>query len=311
MPFSVAALKIVSYFPPPEMSVELHQQHVHTLRSCIASRDYLAALDETKRHNQLTASLHAEALSQIRRGHSIEAHRLNIARDLALQKIKRDGADRVNALGADLDRRFVDLINVHDDKLHIYRKLVSEREEKRPVVLSPYVATLRQSEVQLAALHHFDEAHMAQRKLLEMESAERQRIHRLRERRIERAVEVKRHQFEDEQRTQFTKMKNVLRIAKDKSKEELKRTTMLFDHAARDMSHAQGREMQLNAHSTTVVELEAGQRGPCERGTTFLRRMQGNRFSIPSLCDLYGGSVGVAGGSGGENSAARSHTGSS
>lgn len=292
------------------MSVELHQQHVHALRNCIASRDYMSALAETKRHTQLTATIHAESLSEIQHGQNIEAHRLHIAKGIALQKVKKEGAECVKRLGAELDRRFVDLINAQDDKLHIYRQLVSEREHKRPIVLSPHVANLRQSEKQLAALHHFDDAQMALRKLTELESIERVRIAQHRDHRVERTVEVKRHQFEDEQRTQFTKMKNLLRIAKDRSAEDLKRTTMLFEHAARDMAHAHGRVMQRNVHSTKVAPPEPGQGGPSERGTTFLRRMNGNRFTIPSLCDLYGGSVGAADGASAENSAARTYAGS-
>ena len=271
----------------------------------------MSALEETKRHNALTATMHADSLSHIRRGHSVEARRLLMAREIAVRKAQNDAASTLQSLGSELDRRFVDLANVHDDKLHIYRQIVSQREHKRPIVLSPQVKNLRQSETQLAALHRFEEAHMAQRKLLEQEALELQRIEKLRERRIEHAVEVKRHQYVDEQRTQFTKMKNQLRIARDKTNDELLRTTMLFDHVARDMSHAQGREMQLNEHSTTEVMLAPGQRGRCERGTTFLRRMQGNRFAIPSLCDLYGSKVGTADGSDGNASAARSHEGSS
>jgi hypothetical protein len=78
---------------------------------------------------------------------------------------------------------------------------------------------------------------------------------------------------------------------------------MLFDHMARDMAHAHDREMQLNARSTRAHVRET-RGGPCERGTTFLRRMRGDRFSFPSLCDIYGSRVGTADGA--SHSAARS-----
>lgn len=272
---------------------QFHQTFVHKLRSTIQSREYLKSRELCNSYAETNRNLKMLQLEELERQHSLERLRLHQAKEIAMMRAKSAGAEKVRDAEVEMGQRQRNLQSAHDDKLHVFTMLTREKEERKPVVYSTLTNSLRQSEKHLARLHMFEEAALAKQKLEQREAAEAARLLRNRERKIRDLEELKKSQYIDEERTLYTRMKGGLQVQKNLNAVEVQRVAATYDHLAEDMSRAHYRQ-QMECTKTTTLDLEtalknsSGQLSRCTRGSTMLRKIKGNRFTIPSLCDLYG-----------------------
>jgi hypothetical protein len=270
-----------------------HNSFVHELRSSIHSRDYERAKALCSEHNDHHRELKRQQLAELAQTHNIERSRLRSAKRIALERARSAGqlvfAQREREMG---ERQFA-LQSAHDDRLHVFSNLLQAREHKRPIVYSTVTNALRQSEMHLGKLRMFDEAAVARDKLNRREALEHEAVIKERERKIRDCIEIKRDQFLDEERTLYTRMKGELQVQKARNAADEHRAENTFHHLQRDMARAHYRQ-QMQCVKSTATDLSTALSGGTEqvsrtiRGTTMLRKMKGNRFTIPSLCNVYG-----------------------
>lgn len=270
-----------------------HNSFIHQLRSSIHSRDYERAKTLCSEHDEHHKELKRQQLGELAQMHNVERSRLRSAKRIALERARSAGqlvfAQRENEMG----ERQITLQSAHDDRLNVYSNLLHARENRRPIVYSTVTNALRQSEKHLGKLRMFDEAAVARDKLNRRESLEHNAVVKERERKIRDCIEIKRDQFLDEERTLYTRMKGELQVQKVRNAADEHRAENTFHHLQRDMARAHFRQ-QMQCIKSTATDLNTALSGGTEqvsrtiRGTTMLRKMKGNRFTIPSLCEVYG-----------------------
>lgn len=270
-----------------------HSSFVHQLRSSIHSRDYERAKSLCSEHDEHQKELKRQQLSELAQMHQVERSRLSSAKRIALERTRSAGHLALLQRERDMGDRQHAIQSAHDDRLSVYTTLLNERENKRPIVYSTVTNTLRQSEKHLGKLRMFDEAAVARDKLNRREALEHNAVIKERERKIRDCVAIKRDQFLDEERTLYTRMKGELQVQKVRNSAAERRSANTFHHLERDMSRAHYRQ-QMQCSKSTATDLQTALSGGTEqisrtiRGTTMLRKMKGNRFTIPSLCEVYG-----------------------
>jgi hypothetical protein len=270
-----------------------HQSFVHQLRSTIHTRDYQRAKALCEAHNEQHQKMKKDQVTQLDQIQAAERHRLRSAKQIALQRAQSAGQQVTRRMEEDMGARQRDMQSGHDDRLRVYSSLLQSREERHPIVYSTATNALRQSEKHLGRLRMFDEATIARDKLIRLEAAEHAAASKERARKIRDCVEIKHDRFLDEERTLYTRMKGELQVQKNRNAADERQVENTFRHLERDMARAHLRQ-QLLCIKSTATDLHTALSGGTEqvsrtvRGTTMLRKMKGNRFTIPSLCNVYG-----------------------
>lgn len=270
-----------------------HQVFVHKLRASTQARDYQRAQQICEDYNvdhQLKKQMQLSELSRMQR---TERLRLRSAKRIALERAVSAGEARLKDREEAMSLRQQKIQSAHDEKLQVMSTLLREKENMRPIVFSPITNQLRQSETHLARLRMFDEAAVAKAKLQHREALEAARTIKERERKVRDVIEIKKQTYLDEERTLYTRMKGDIQVQKNVVDEEARRIAAMYDHLNHDMERAHVRQRAQCERTTTVdlktaLESGTGQQSRAVRGTTMLRKIKGNRFTIPSLCDLYG-----------------------
>lgn len=275
------------------VDAEDHRQFVHKLRSAIQSRDYLSAKSVCDSYATDHEQKKIQQLAELEKLQHTERIRLASAKSVALRRAASAGQMLLAQREAEMGERQSKVQSVHDDKLQLLTMSMRDKENSKPMVYSTSTNQLRQAEKHLARLRMFDEAAVAKAKLLQREALEKQRVARERERKLRDVLEIRHQQFLDDERTLYTRMKGELEIEKGRMAAETLRVNTTYDHLSKDMERAHSRQKMLCARTTstdleTVLASGTGQQSRAVRGTAMLRRVKGNRFTIPSLCDMYG-----------------------
>jgi hypothetical protein len=243
----------------------------------------------------------------VRARHDTERRRLAHAREAALLQVH----DKVQHELGDIENQWNDRRAGFDarqqqrfDQLERTARL---REEAKPIVLSSYVRDLQQSEAKLARLHQYGEAAQVRRKIQHLEVQERGVAEIAKEDRVQRALDNKRRAMGQDDSNFRAKVKNELQLAMSRARREEERVKSKFDHIERDMRHAHSLELRKNPlqapyerpafikprqmESEAVVSAasmdNAMSASAASRGTEYLRRTQGSKLHVTSLCDLY------------------------
>jgi len=261
----------------------------------------------------IKAGLHAE----VRARHETERRRLAKAREAALREVHEE----VQRQLADIERQWAERRAGFDvrqrQRFEQHERTIRAREESKPLVFSSYVRDLQQSETRLATLHQYDESAQVRRKIQHLEIMERAAAEAAKEDRIQRTLDNKRRAMEQDDSNFRAKVKNELQLALSRARREEERVKAKFDHVERDMRHAHSLELRKNplqaayerpsfikpraAVENADVSAGSSEAGgsptfspdnttsasAAARGTEYLRRTQGSKHKVASLCDLY------------------------
>lgn len=276
--------------------------------SMLSDRDYEAVkklrqqcFDQAE---EIKSGLHTDTIAK----HETERRRLAKARESALQ----EAHERVVAELSEIEQQWDDRRSGFDarqqQRFEQAARSIRNREESKPIVLSSYVRDLQQSEAKLASLHQYDEAAQVRRKIQRLEDQERIAAEAAKEDRIQRALDITRRAIEQDDRNFRAKVKNELQLALSRARREEDRVKSKFEHIERDMRHAHSLELRKNPlqapyerpsfirprriesnadQSIFLPESSQSAASAAQRGTEYLRRTQGSKLCVDSLCDLY------------------------
>lgn len=277
-----------------ELTRLLHESR-HRRKELLEQRDYAAAKELRESTFRLAADRKAEAESVIRERHAIERRRLQAAKEIALQKIHDAVTAEVAAIDAETEELHQELLKKQSERLEQFKRRVETQEAHRPAVMSSYIRDLQQSEKKLAVFHMYDECAQVRRKIRDQEEQEKAKLEDEKHHRVDSAIARKRAQFDNDEGFFRARAKNLHQLALFRAQQEEERVRRQFEHTERDMEHAHMRELQQNvllqAYQTPkFIHLPPRDNATSAstRGTTYMLRMHGSRFEIPSLCDLYG-----------------------
>jgi hypothetical protein len=269
----------------------------------LTDRDYEAvkSLREScfARAEEMKSGMHAD----IRTRHETERRRLSRAREAALREVHEQVQKQMDDIEQQWEERRAGFDARQEQRFEQLERSIRAREEAKPIVLSSYVRDLQQSETKLASLHQYGEAAQVRRKIQHLENHERGLSETAQEERIRRALDNKREAMHKDDSNFRAKVKNELQLAMSRASREEERVKSKFDHIERDMRHAHSLELRKNPlqapyerppfiKSRTQVEGTVGPEAPttasaAARGTEYLRRTQGSKYRVASLCDLY------------------------
>ena len=262
----------------------------------------------------MKSGLHAE----VRARHETERRRLAKAREAALHEVHETVQKELD----DIERQWADRRAGFDvrqrQRFDQHERTIRMREESKPLVFSSYVRDLQQSETRLANLHQYADSAQVRRKIQHLEVMERAAAEAAKEDKIQRALDNKRRAMDSDDSNFRAKVKNELQLALSRARREEDRVKAKFDHVERDMRHAHSLELRKNPLQaayerpsfikprTTAASAEgsptnslADSAGPtfapsatssasaAARGTEYLRRTQGSKQKVASLCDMY------------------------
>lgn len=291
---------------PSPLTQLLHDARPHH-NALIEARDYAGAKELRAKCFSDAAKVKEQLTTEIVQRHDAEKRRLSRAKTLALAKAKVKVAKELDELAQLWADKEASHALRQGQRFELFERQVRTREVAKPVVLSAYVRDLQRSEKRLADFHEYDEAAMVLHKIKYQEVFERERAHTNREQRVDRTLELKRRQMEEEEASRRAMAKNAHHIAKFRAAQEEERVGKQFEHVERDMVHAQSLELRtdplLKAYERPMFLKKslARRSSPTSgspssggatthagtRGTEYLMRLQGSKYAIPSLCERY------------------------
>lgn len=271
-----------------------------THRTLLQQRDYEAAQSLRDSCFERAAQLKAEMHAGVRRNHETERRRLLKAKQQALSQVHGEVVDELHRIEGHWSAKE----DAHHERQHQrfeqFERTVRSREGAKPVVLSSYVRDLQQSEKRLADFHMYTDASVVRKKIQHREVEERAVAEAKREERVQKTLDLRRNAMRDEDSNFRAKVKNELQLAVFRATQEERRVRNKFSHIERDMAHAHQLELRkdpLQAPYQRPKFLRGGQLAQSDdsgiaaaaghRGSEYLRRTQGPKLAVPSLCDMY------------------------
>jgi hypothetical protein len=268
----------------------------------IQNRDYETAQALREATFKQAADMKRELEEKRAKEHRIEARRLETARQLALEKVHNQVTEQLQHIETQWEQKNRLLEEKRKEREELFKVTETVRESHRPVVLSTYVRDLQRSEKRLADFHMYSDAAAVRRRIQKREVEEREEVIKGKEERVQKAVERKVKHHDEERKAFRRKMRNELALAKFRANNEEERIHNLYDHLQRDIQHCQTREQQINPllaayekprlRSAAASADAAKTLTHCHTGTLYFRKIQGSRFEVPSLCDLYAHTLG-------------------
>eukprot|EP00760_Papus_ankaliazontas_P016765 PhM_4_TR16835/c0_g1_i1/m.100022 len=229
-----------------------------------------------------------------RRRHDIENEKLKLASKIAIQQLDAQCDAKVTELEGSWDEKRQHLREKHERELRIEEERVRAKEASRRNIHSSYVRDLQRAEKRLADLHLYEDCAMTRHKIVHLEKEELQEMERAKEKRIETALQRLRQKQEAEMRFLETRMRNGLVIAKTDAHSKKQVNHYRFQNKDLQMQHAHAVErnerVNLEAyHRPNWIRLpERDRQAATSRGSQVFQQQVGDKYDIPSLCDLYG-----------------------
>jgi hypothetical protein len=260
----------------------------------IASRQYEEASTLRQQCFDDAAFVKEQMHADVAERHTAERRRLRKSKDMALKQVharvqsELDGIqDHWSVKKGERDAR-------QAARYEDFERALRAKEATKPLVLSSYVRDLQQSETRLADFHMYAESSMVRRKISKREVVERGEAEAAREKRIQRGLAARRSVMVNDDSNFRAKVKSELHIAVFRAGNEEDRVHRKFGHVNHDMDHAHSLELRSNPLMSVYqrpkflgLQQRATVASASDRGTDYLRRTQGSKFAVPSLCDMY------------------------
>jgi hypothetical protein len=224
----------------------------------------------------------------------VENEKLQKASQIAISKLDTECDAKVSEAEAEWDEKLKHLeikqAKERDDlEAELWRK-----ESQRRNIHSSYVRDLQLAERKLAELHLYEDCSMTRSKIEKKEKEELEAMEQAKEKRVANALERLAEKHDAERRFVLTRMRNAMVLARTESTHKKAINQYLFQNKDLQMQHAHAveRNTKVNlehyARPKWIKLPDRNRQAATSRGSQVFLQQVGDKYQIPSLCDLYG-----------------------
>lgn len=249
---------------------------------------YLEAEQTLRRNRDIKAMRKLELQKQLEEEQSIQWQAFSRAKSQYFMNANIATAANQETKALALHRKNMDDRLAHEEELESFATREGTVVMRRPVALSQQVVRMRRQERQLGLQGRYAEADRIREAAARLEAAERKTAMAENQRLLRDKVAAREKLLKEKEHISYKNSRAKMLLEQFQADRSMLCTTATLAHMEADMSsmHAkQRRDLQKLGY---VPHISDAQLCKARRGTMLQDRVFGDKYAVPSLCDLYG-----------------------
>jgi len=263
-------------------------------KQLIKNRDYMTIKSQREGAIQEVARIKKLQLKKTLKVQAVENEKLQHASKIAIARLDSECDKQVTEAESEWGQKLKHLEVKHEKEASDLERSLREKESQRRNIHSTYVRDLQFAEKRLAQLHEYEDCAMTRAKIKQKEQEELRDMEKVKEERIQDCLQRLRDKQDEERRFAITKMRNAMAIARSTCESQKQINQYLFQNKNLQMYHAHTVERNTKisledyARPHWIKLPDRDRQAATSRGSQVFLQQVGDKYCIPSLCDMYG-----------------------